>query len=346
MVRAVSRCFSRKTAFRVPGRMTAPRWYRLAEGSLGVVSADRALAERFEEIYEDCAEEAPGLGPRVVCRVSAPESGVVRISFDDPEPLDAARFIETVFPERGYALNRRGDGRVALSLPDGSGDVLLKGDSLIAPETASWQALAANLAVSRLLRLQRALLFFHAASVRVGGEGLMACGPKRSGKTTLALSLAARGHALLGDEIAAIHVADRTLQPFRRSLATREGPSSAAAAAIARTANGVQERFPDGEIRTRLTVRRFSPCAPPATTPLTTVLLLRSFLPTTRIRRPEIQPALLGALTPLAASLWERPPSLVAFRLLAMLSAVRVFEIDSGPPDEVADRIEHLMEES
>jgi hypothetical protein len=320
------------------------RWYRLAEGSLGVASADLALAERFEEIYGDCAAEGPGEGPRVVCRVTGSTDGTIIVRFDDPEPLDDARFIEAVFPDRGYAPAPHPHGGVALPLPGSSHVVRLHDGTLTAPRGSAWQPLAANLAVSRLLRLQRSLMFFHAASVRVGERGLMACGPKRSGKTTLALSLLARGHTLLGDEVAALSLADRALLPFHRSIATREGPSSAAADSLLSDAGGVKELFPDGELRTRVAVRRLGGNEPPARTPLTTLLLLRSIVPVTRIQRVPARPELLGALTPLAASLWDRPAGSVGFRLLGILSAIRVFEVDAGPPDEVATMIEHLME--
>ena len=324
--------------------MSDTRWYRLAEGSLGVASVDRALAERFEQIYGDCAASGPGEGPLVVCRVFESADDSVLVRFEDPEPLDDGRFIEAVFPDRGYAPVPHPLGGIALPLPGSPYSVRLHDGTLTAPRRSAWQSLAANLAVSRLMRLQRSVMFFHAASVRVGERGLLACGPKRSGKTTLALSLLARGHTLLGDEVAALSLADRALLPFHRSIATREGPSSALTDSLLRGAGGVREQFPDGELRTRVAVRRLSEQLPPARTPLTTLLLLRSIVPVTRIERVPARAELLGALTPLAASLWDRPAGSVGFRLLGILSAIRVFEVDAGPPDEVASLIEHLME--
>lgn len=321
------------------------RWYRLGVGSLGVESADRELADRFETIYGDSATDGPGDGPRVICRVELPADGTVRVSFDDPEPLDEARFIETVFPDRGYLSRVDDGGRLVVRLPGSTDEVTLSGGALTAPAATRWQPLVANLAVSRVLRLQRSMIFFHAASLRIGGRGLLACGPKRSGKTTLTLGLAARGHGLLGDEIAALDTGSRELLPFRRSVAMREGPTSTGASALLAGTGGVSERFPDGELRTRLVVRRISPELPPARTPLTTVVILRSIVPATQVRRVPVGPAMLGALTPLAASLWDRSPALVAMQLLRTFAGTQVFEIDSGPPDEVADRIEALMEE-
>ncbi len=325
------------------------RWYRLGEGTLGVASADAPLASRFEEIYGGCAVSEPGEGPVVVCRVAPDAGGTVRATFEDPEALDVERFVGTLFPDRGYApVGGSGDASGdtnGIRLPDSDASARIDGNDVVAPADAPWQPLVANLAVNRLLRLQRDVLFLHAASVSIGGEGVLACGPKRSGKTTLALSLAARGHPLLGDELAGVHLRSRELIPIRRSVATREGPRSAGADALLAAHGGVAERFPDGELRQRYPAHSLSPDASATRTPLTTLLILRSMVPATRIEAASVGPALLGKLTPLAASLWDRPPALVAVRLVGLLASVRVFEVDSGPPDEVADRIEALMED-
>ncbi len=333
-------------------RMSALRWYRLGEGTLGVASADAALASRFEEIYGGCAVGEPGEGPVVVCRVGPAAGGEVCATFEDPEPLDVRSFVGTLFPDRGYVpVDGSGDASGLASgdangihLPGSDASARIDGNDVVAPADAPWQPLVANLAVNRLLRLQRDVLFLHAASVRIGGKGVLACGPKRSGKTTLALALAARGHGLLGDELAGVHLRSRELIPIRRSVATREGPRSAAADALLAAHGGVPERFPDGELRRRYPAQSLGPDASATRTPLTALLILRSMVPATRIEAAQVGPALLGKLTPLAASLWERPPALVAVRLVGLLSSVRVFEVDSGPPDEVADRIEALME--
>ena len=63
----------------------------------------------------------------------------------------------------------------------------------------------------------------------------MLVGPKGAGKSTLALALAARGHALLGDEHACYLPATGELLPFRRPVGIKPGPrSSAVEGALAR----------------------------------------------------------------------------------------------------------------
>jgi len=322
------------------------RWYCLGEGTLGVGGADRSLARRFREIYGECEVTAPGPGPVVTCRVGQPQHGRVRIQFEDPEPLDSARFLEAVFPERGYR-QQPGEpaGAVAVRLPGSDDDVLLTADAVTAPVEAAWRPLVANLAVSRLLRLQRSLLFFHAASFSVRGRGVLACGPKRSGKTTLALAFAAAGHRLLGDEVAVLRPADRSLMPFRRSLAIREGPMTSASRATLRQAAARTERFPDGELRRRVAVRDVSPGEAPAQVPLTAVLILRHFSAQTEVRALQPGPRLVGMLTPMAVSLWDQPAGALVVRILRGLGGARAFEVHPGPPDETVAAVERLLED-
>jgi hypothetical protein len=296
-------------------------WYRLGEGSLGIDTDDAPLAGRFDEIYGDCRSPVPGDGPRVVCQTRRVGAHVT-IAYDDPEPLDEAAFTRAVFPGRTFAQ-----------------------ESSVVPAESSWQPLVANLAVSRLLRLQRGVIFFHAASFAIGGNGVMVCGPKRSGKTTIALGIASRGHALLGDEVAALRLADRKLLPFRRSLAVREGPVAEAAVTLLDRAAPARERFPDGETRRRVAAGAVSE-ADGVPVPLTAVVILRHFKDRTEIQPLPVGPGIVQSLTPMAASLWDRPAGATALRLIGALSRARIVELYAGPPDEALAAIETLMEAS
>jgi hypothetical protein len=159
------------------------------------------------------------------------------------------------------------------------------------------------------------------------------------------MSLAARGHALFGDEVAALRLTDRSLLPFRRSLSMRDGPSSAATAPLLDQASVTVERSPDGEIRRRLPAALVSPRPVPERAPLTSVVILRQFSARSEIRRKPLTRELIGALTPMAASLWDRPAGATALQLVRALSSVTCYDMDAGPPDEAADAIEHLMED-
>jgi hypothetical protein len=132
------------------------------------------------------------------------------------------------------------------------------------------------------------------------------------------------------------------LVPVPRTIAARAGPVGAAGGARLAEAPGTDERFPDGEVRRRVALEDVAPVARP--TPLTTLAFLRSIGPVTRLRERAMAPDLLVALTPLAASQWERPPAAFAFSLLRACASARVVEVDAGPPDELLAAIERLME--
>ena len=305
--------------------MSATRWYRLGDGAVGLETDDHSLQERFDEIYGECAVAEPGGLVPVRCRVTV-AAGSADIAFDDPEPLDVPSFAAAVFPGREFPCEVSSDGR-----------------SIRAAHDTPWRPFVANLAVSRVQRLQRQVMFFHAASLSVGGRGLLAFGPKRTGKTTLAMAMASRGHALLGDELAAVRFPALQLLPVRRSLAVRAGPAASQARAALDRLGPDTEIFPDGERRERAAAGSLYP---PATdpVPLTGVLLLRTFADRAFAEPAAPSPALLSRLTPLAASLWNRPPGAVTVQLMRLLASARTWWIDAGPPDETAQMVEQLLE--
>ncbi len=324
----------------------AVRWFRLGDAALGVAGDDAPLANRFEEIYGECGIEEPRDLPRVVCRVRTGTERVT-ITFEDPEPLDVTRFVAAAFPDRGYdatASDVGSAGQIGLPGEAATLSVSSDGQTLTAPAHAGWRPLIANLAVSRVLRLQREVLFFHAASASVNGRGILACGPKRAGKTTLAMTLASRGHRLLGDEMAAVRLPTRELLPVRRSLAVRAGPAAVLARAALDRSAPEAEIFPDGERRERVAIGRLFPDPAETAVPLSAILLLRGFGPVAGATRAEPAPALLSQLTPLAASLWNRAPGAIMIHLMRLLSATPIHWVDVGPPEATALLVERLLE--
>ena len=213
---------------------THQEWYRLGDGYLEVRSTDQDFRERLELLFRECAVPPPeddGL-PRVRCTVrAAAGADVAMVTFDDPEPLDLVRFSLATLPGSGLrrgGVTRPGWRLLTLPTPGGRSALAVSGDRLLVHRATPWQALVGSLAMSRLFRLQRNLLFLHAGSVGIGGSGVLLIGPKGAGKTTLSLALAARGHAFLGDEIAGVRLGSMELVPVRRSLAVRDGPRAAA----------------------------------------------------------------------------------------------------------------------
>ena len=215
-----------------------PDWYHIGDGYLSIQSEDPPLRERFRELYAECMVPEPSRPdlPRVLCQVRHLADAAL-VTFEDPDPLDLIEFTLALFGDRGYAEREssvdgwRFLGATAEPREDGP-TFAFSGPHVLVDRRYQWQSLLGNLALNRLLRRQRDLLFFHAASASVDGTGIMLMGPKGSGKTTLSLALAERGHGFLGDEIAGVRASSLELIPMRRSVSIREGPRPRAVDAL------------------------------------------------------------------------------------------------------------------
>jgi hypothetical protein len=205
-----------------------------------------------------------------------------------------------------------------------------------------WQPFIANYAVNRVLRLQRDILFFHAASIGIQGCGAMIVGPKRSGKTTTALTLAARGHDFLGDEMAAVHRITKAMLPFRRAVSIRSGPRARRVDEHLSRCQYPAERFPDGGERILVNIGTMFPEAGVSATTLSCVLFLRRFT-----ERPTAERFAFGLqhfrmLSPLACSMWGVPVGSRMMDLSGLLRGVRSYFLDPGEPEDTADLVERI----
>jgi hypothetical protein len=63
----------------------------------------------------------------------------------------------------------------------------------------------------------------HAATVELGGSGVLLAGEKGSGKSTLSLVLAAEGARYLGDEVAFVDYDNATLEAFPKAVTLKQG---------------------------------------------------------------------------------------------------------------------------
>ena len=148
-------------------------WYRFAQGWLCLICSEPTLSSRFNEIYPEGAGSGVPVDalPKVICRVAAIEgTSTAAILFEDPEPLDSFAFCRTLFPDRGYAEGPAGpDSWRTIMVNEASSTPLiaLRGLQAIVDLNQVWQPFVANYAVSRVLRLQQQLLFFHAGSIGI-----------------------------------------------------------------------------------------------------------------------------------------------------------------------------------
>ena len=326
--------------------------YRFADGYLTLDSDDSALARRFSQVYSEGAVHsvAPGTdGPHVQCSVrQVPGDCLVAIHFDDPEALDAAGFCNILFADRGILAgpaDASGWHAVRMQTLDSAALMVLNQHEALADRATVWQSLIANFAINRVMRLQRRSVFMHAASVVVGGSGIILTGPKGAGKTTLSLALAARGHGFLGDEIAALRLADGVLLPFRRATSIRPGIKALQVEKQLGANAYPVERFPDGGERLRVSAGALFPQAAATPAPLRALFFLRRIAARPAVERFSFGLANIGLLQPVAASLWDAAGARL-MGVARLLREVPCYHLDSGRPDETADLIEGLAGES
>jgi hypothetical protein len=327
----------------VPGGTS---WYQLGDGFLGLRSEVQGFLSGFDGRFADCASEGEPQGdqPRVSydLRHSAEEDAIlVTLSGASFSQID---FALPLYSLSGYALGPTRDGWRMISVDDDERPcVAVSQRHLVADAARPWQRFVANLAVNQVLGMQRHALFFHGASVDVGGRSLIILGGKGAGKTTLGLGLAARGHRCFGDEIAGVDTNSLRMLPVPRTLALRAGPTTSEATRALSGRSLATERLSDGTTRRRVRISEFFPHAAPNSSNLDTLLILRG-----RRRSPHaerVQPGWdnLTHFAPLGCSLWFDQPGETTMRLLSLLARVRCFFLEAGSPDSTTRFLERLM---
>jgi hypothetical protein len=337
------------------------RLYHLGDGVLDVTSNCATLERELKDHYGECLVDTvpESVTARVRCRVQAIDEDLALMRFDEPasvdafaaalallkHPVDDPQFLEQARPIDDWQL--------IVEAATGTPVVAARGAELL----VDWRRITARvygqLVVNQVLAQQRGLLFAHAASVGVRDAGLMLVGPSGSGKTTSAMTLASRGHAYFGDDIAAIRYQTGELVAFRRTAHIRPGVH---ARTLERHVEEGQWDAPyrDGLPRLRLRVADVFPIAQRTSLPLRRVLFLRGFAAAPRIEPFKATAHAFSAASRFAFNntlwvAWGTTPQsrLMQFMLfLRMLERVRCGWLDVGHPDATADLIEHTEEDT
>ncbi len=328
------------------GDVAPDQWYRFGDGYLVIRSEHLPFRSQFERLFAGCGVPPvqDGTATIVRCHIAVHgDESVIR--FDDPQPLDVIAFAEQLFADRGVREcdTAAPTGR-AFGVTSPSGDVVIdvRDEALVASNRQSWEWLAGNIAVHRVLRLQPHLAVLHAGAVSIDNTGVLLAGGKGSGKTTLSLAIAARGHGFLADEMAALRLDTRELLPLRRSVSIRPGPGSRRVAAAVSQGGLAQEDFPDGP-RVRVPIEALFPDNVAAPVRLGAIVFMRRVQSAPALERMAPQRDHLRWLTPVSSTLWGQPPSGRAIRLLGILSGARCFRLDAGDPDETAALVEKTI---
>jgi hypothetical protein len=342
---------SRQFAQRCGTQQLRSDYYKFARGGLCLTCDDVQFADRFRILFAECASSAAELEGLEVFWLELTtnlRSNTSLISFSSDESVDYCTFILKLFPERSLRLMPENKSAGLRYLADSGGrePVIAVGrNQLVVDRNYAWQAIAAQFAVSNAMRLQHDVRFFHAATVGIGSNGVFIAGAKGSGKTTVSLALAARSHAFLGDEYAAVCATTGTLLPFRRAVSIRPGSRAAKLEARLQGMNPLTDRSEDGLTRVRLSVRDVFPDAAPRSVGLSHCFFLRGF--ERKPRAVEVAPCetTLPSLQPLLASLWSQRPGMLMLELLRVFSRARCFDVHvGGTPDETAELIESVVE--
>jgi hypothetical protein len=196
---------------------------------------------------------------------------------------------------------------------------------------------------------QADMLFVHAASLDIGGAGTLFMGPAASGKTTVAFALAARGHAVLGDEMAGIHLASERLVPVRRTPGIRSGPRAAAVDERLAGRRWDDEVLQDGTPRTLARISELFPETAAAPAQLRCAFYLRRL--GQRAAMEAVAPsARRGALLELISGdpmgVYATSPGRRMLKLLTLvqlLTARRCYLLDVGGPEETAALVEETV---
>ncbi len=326
-------------------------YYRFARGGLCLTCDDTQFADRFRILFAECVSSKAELNQfPVFCLelTTNHTSNTSLVWFDAKETLDYCTFILELFPERNLRVlpKKHLAEWQCLAKCDCTDPVIAVGrHQLLIDRGYSWQAIVAQFAVSNVMRLQQDVRFFHAATVGIGTNGLLIVGAKGSGKTTLSLALAARSHAFLGDEYAAVCVKTGALLPFRRAVSIRPGARAARLEVRLQGMNPLIDKTEDGSNRVRLSARDVFPDAAPRSVNLSHCLFLRGFQQKPAVEELTPGEIKLPSLQPLLASLWSQRPGMLMLEFLRVFSGARCFYLDiGGTPDETAELIERVVE--
>lgn len=268
-----------------------------------------------------------GIGLAHVARGGVPvAAGQYMIGLDRPDcPYEGSS------AANGWsALRDKESGQIA---------IMFRGHDVLFLLSETWTIAALSLIFRAVFGIHSEAILFHASSVSIGANGIMLAGPRRAGKSTMALALAARGHQFLGDEIAWYLPQSHELIDFRRPVGVRGGLRARAVDEAMASLGSVQEPWHDS---VRLPIDALIRQEAARRVRLSAVFLLRGF--EARARAVPVTPTLdhVPLLQPILVSLLNIPPGRRVLQMVRLLSSVQMYDLYLGHPDETAQLLEEV----
>ncbi len=344
-------------AERLP-RSASPTWFRIGDAFLEVVSDHEPLLDELDAIYGDCGiPETPPDGCHIRCTASVvPGLPLLSLTFDGPhlpDLIEAALspyrfrrhqdYVEAPGPMPGWRLLVNGEAGNRLLLAANGRLALVNLDEAPPESVVDWIVCVAQGA-------QTGVLFLHAATVGVAGSGALVIGPTGGGKSTTALAVAWRGHAFLGDDVAAVRLSTREVLPCPRAAGLRDGPLARSLEAQVRASRHVLATNRHGICRTLVRVSDLFPWSISGPLPLRFAFVLDELADRATISafRPGLGELkrLQSVVTDTSAA-WGLSPGrdlMLFLSVLNLLSGLRCYLVQRGSPDETAGLIEGVME--
>lgn len=242
-------------------------------------------------------------------------------------------FIGLDRPGCSYRQIGTADGWTAIGEAGDAALFLISNEHCFFRLTPGWPIMALSLIFRAAFGVREDAVMFHAASIAIHGRGFIFAGPRYSGKSTTALTLASRGHQFLSDEIAWFVPSTGELIDFRRPVGVREGVRAAAIDAVIPSvaASGI-----DWHDSLRLPIDSIVPQQPARKTLLRAIVFLKAFEPKPRLVPVKPTREHLPQLQPLPMSMLNTSPARRMMQLIQLLASVRVYDLYPGHPDETA----------
>ncbi|HUP94283.1 MAG TPA: hypothetical protein VM164_05200 [Burkholderiales bacterium] len=337
-------------------------YYRFGDAILELASDDPALLETFDALYGECVVSRPAGPdePRVRCTVlRGIDRGPIVVTFLRGAPPEPAAGALSLFQPTGivppYSVYDSPIPGWRLAGSSTRPVVAVNGGHVLVDSQLTRPDFLVEYLVTATLAAQPELLVAHAAALRIDDAGVLLAGPSHSGKTTLSLHLAARGHGFYTDDAATIRLATTEVVPLRQAVRVRPAPRApevaAALEALGKSRPQAIGRDADGSMLVH--VGDLFPGAFPAPTRLRAAFFLNGFAERPALSRFQFTLQKLGEFDTLgsmdmAFRCWGFDHARRAIRLLALrqvLAQLPCWLLTVGTPGDTARLVEHTLEE-